>query len=55
MRKKGIPEVLVRPVMSLLSLEFDVKAGMNQWSLLSPCFLSVVVDVVNEVTRVCVK
>ena len=49
MRKKGIPEVLVRSVMSLyeraktrvrvdseLQEEFEVKAGMHQGSVLSP-------------------
>ena len=49
MRKKGIPDVLVRSVMSLyegaktrvrvdseLSEEFEVKVGMHQESVLSP-------------------
>ena len=53
-RKKGIPEVLVRSVMSLnegakirvrvdseLSEEFEAKVGMHQESVLSPfCFCS---------------
>ena len=52
-RKKGIPEVLVRSVMSLydgaktrvrvdfvLSEEFEVKVGMHQGSVLSPFFCS---------------
>ena len=62
MRKKGIPEVLVRSVMSLyegaktrvrvdseLSEEFDVKVGM------SPFLVAVVVDAVTEFTRGCAK
>ena len=61
MRKKGIPEVLVRSVMSLyegaktrvrvdseLSDEFEVKVGMHQGSVLSPFLFAVVVDVVTE-------
>ena len=52
MMKKGIPEVLVRLVMSLyegtktrigvdseLSKEIEVKVGINQRSVLSPFFL----------------
>ena len=52
MRKKGIPEALVRSVMSLydgantrvighfeLSEEFDVNVGMHQGAVLSPFFL----------------
>ena len=63
MRKKGIPEALVRSVMSLyegaktrvrvdseLSEEFEVKVGMHQGSVLSP-FSTVVVDVITEVAR----
>ena len=61
MRKKGIPEVLVRSVMSLykaaktrvrvdyeLSEEFEVKVGMHQGSVLSHLLSAVVVDVVAE-------
>ena len=61
--KKGIPEVLVRSVMSLyegartrvrvdygLSEEFEVKVGMPQGSVLSPLF-AVVVDVVTKFIR----
>ena len=64
MRKKGIPKVLVRSVMSMyegaktivrvdseLSEEFDVKVGMHQGSVLSPFFFAVVVDVVTEYAR----
>ena len=64
MMKKGIPEVLVRSMMSLyegvntrfrvnseLSEEFEVKVGMHQGSVLSPCLFAVVVDVVTELAR----
>ena len=64
MRKKGIPEVLVRSVMSLqegaktrvrvdseLSEEFEVKVGMHQGSVLSSFLLAVVVDVVTEFAK----
>ena len=60
MRKKGIPEVMVRSVMSLyevaktrvrvdseLSEEFEVKVGMCQGSVLSHFLFAVVVDVVT--------
>ena len=63
LRKKGIPEVLVRSVMSLyegaktkvrvdaeLSEELEVKVGMQQGSVLSH-FIAVVVDVVTEFAR----
>ena len=53
MRKKGIPEVFAKSVMSLhegaktrirvdseLSEEFEVKVGMHQGSVLSPFFCS---------------
>ena len=62
--KKGIPEVLVRSVMSQyegektwvrvdseLSEEFEVKVGMHQRSVLSPFLSAVVVDVVTEFAR----
>ena len=64
MRKKGIPEVLVRSVMSLyegaktrvrvdteLSEELEVKVGMHQGSVLSPFLLVLVVDVITEFAR----
>ena len=63
MRKIGIPEVLVRSVISLcegektkvrmdseLSEEFEVKAGMHQGSVLSPFLFALVVDV-TELAR----
>ena len=63
MRKKEIPEVLVRSVMILyegantrvrvdydLSEEFKVKVGMHQGSVLSPFLIAVVVDVVTKLT-----
>ena len=61
MRKKEIPEVFVRSVVSLfegaktrfrvdseLSLVFQTKLWMHQGSVLSPVHLAVVVDVVTE-------
>ena len=64
MRKKKIPDVLVRSVMSLyeeaktrvrvdseLSEEFEVKIGMHQGSVLSPFLFAVVVDAVTEFAR----
>ena len=64
MRKKGIPEVLVRTVISLyegaktrvsvdseLSEEFEANMGMHQVSVLSPFLSEVVVDVVTELPR----
>ena len=64
MRKKGIPEILVRSVMSLyegantmvrmdyeLSKEFGVKVGMHQGSELSLFLFAVVVDIVTEFAR----
>ena len=68
MRKKGIPDVLVRPVMSLyegaktsvrvdskLSEEFEVKVGMYQGSVLSLFLFALVVDVVTENASVYAK
>ena len=64
MRKKGIPEVLVRSVMCLyegaktrvrvdseLLEELEVIVGMLQGSVLSPFLFAVVVDVVTEFAR----
>ena len=64
MRKKGIPEVMVRAVMSLyegaktrvrvgleLSVEFEVKVGVHLGSVLSPLVFSIVVDLVTENVR----
>ena len=59
MKKKGIPEVLVRSVISLyggaktrvdseLSEELKVKLGMHQGSVLSPFIFAVVVVVVSS-------
>ena len=64
MRKKGIPEVFVRSVMSLyegakirfkvdseLSEEFEVNLGMHLGSVLSSFLFVVVVYVVTEFAR----
>ena len=64
MRKRGIPEAMVRAVMSLhegaktrvrvgleLSEEFDVKVGVHQGSVLSPLVFAIMVDVVKESVR----
>ena len=61
MRKKGIPEAMVRTVMSLyegattrvrvgleLCEEFEVKVGVQQGSVLLPLVFAIVVDVVLE-------
>ena len=68
LRKKGIPQDLVRSVMSLyegaktrvredyeLSEEFEVKVRMHQGSVLSPFQLAMVADVVTEFGRGCAK
>ena len=60
-RKRGIPEVMVRAVMSLyegartrvrvgleLSEEFEVKVGVHQESVLLLLIFVIVVDVVTE-------
>jgi hypothetical protein len=64
LRKRGIPEAMVRAVMSLyegaktrvrvgseLSEEFEVKVGVHQGSVLSPLVFAIVVDVVTESAR----
>ena len=64
MRKKGMPEVLVRSVMSQyegaktrvredseLEKEFEVKVGMHQRSVLTHFLFVVVVDVFTELAR----
>ena len=64
MRKKAIPKILVRSVMSLfggaktrvrvdseLSEELEVRMGMCQGSVLSPFLFAVVVDVVTELCK----
>ena len=64
LRKKEIPEVLFRSVMSLfegaktrvrvdseLSMELEVKVGMHLGSVMSPFIFAVVVDVVTEFAR----
>ena len=64
MRKKGLPEILVKAVMSLyeeaetrvrvgsgLSEEFSVKVGVHQGSVLSPLLFAMVIDVVTENAR----
>ena len=64
MRKKGLPEILVKAVMSLyegaetkvrvrsgLSEEFSVKVGIHQGSVLSPLLFAMVIDEVTENAR----
>ena len=64
LRKKGMPKVLVRSVMSLyegamtgvrvdseLSEELEVKVGMHQGSVLSSFLFAVVVDAFSEFAR----
>ena len=64
MRKKGLPEILVKAVMSLyegaetkvrvgsgLSGEFSVKVGVHQESVLSPLLFATVIDEVTEKAR----
>ena len=61
MRKRGIPEAMVRIVMNFyegaktrvrvgleLFEEFDVKVGVHQGSVLLPLDFAIVVDVVTE-------
>ena len=64
MRRRGIPEAMVRAVMSLyegaktrvrvgleLFEEFEVKVGVHQGSALSPLLFAIVVDVLTESVR----
>ena len=64
LRKKSLPEVLVKAVMSLyeglrtkvrvgsgLSEEFGVRVGVHQGSVISPLILAIVVDAVTEQAR----
>ena len=64
MRKKGLPEILVKAVMSLyegskmkvitgseFSEEFYVAVGVHQGSVLSPLLFAIVVNVVTENAR----
>ena len=64
MRKKGLPEVMVRAVMTLYdgaktrvrvgsaySEEFEVKVDVRQRSVLSPLLFPIVVDVITENAR----
>ena len=61
LRKKSLPEVLVKAVMSLyegsktkvrvessLSEEFGVRVGVHQGSVISPLIFAIVVDAVTE-------
>ena len=63
-RKKGLPEILVKAVMSLyeraetkvgvgsgLSEEFSVKVGVHQGFVLSPLLFAKVIDEVTENAR----
>ena len=64
MKKKGLPEVIVRAVMSFyhgtktkvrvgseLSEEFLVQVGVHQGSVLSPLLFAIAVDVTSENAR----
>ena len=64
MRKRGMPEAMVRAVVSLyegektrvrvgleLSQEFEVKRGVHQGSVLSPLLFAIVVDMITESVR----
>ena len=64
MRKKDLPEVIVRAIMSLYdgaktrvrvgsaySKEFEVKVGVHQGSVLSPLLFAIVVNVITENAR----
>ena len=64
LRKKSLPQVLVKAVMSLyeglstnvrigtgLSKEFGVRVGVHQGSVISPLIFAIVVDAVTEQAR----
>ena len=64
MRKKGLPEVIVRAVMSLyhgaktkvrvgsdLSQDFLVQVGVHQGYVLSPLLCAIAVAVISEIAR----
>ena len=64
MRKRGIPEAMVRAVMSLyegaktrvrvgleLSEEFEVKVGVHKGSAFLPLFFAIMVDVITDQRR----
>ena len=64
MRKRGIPEAMVRAVMNLyegaktsvrlgleLSGEFEVKVGVHQGSVLLPLLFAIVVDMITGSVR----
>ena len=64
MRKKGLPEILVKAMMSLyegaetkvrvgsgLSEEFSVKVGVHQGSVLSPLLFAMVIDEATKNAR----
>ena len=64
MRKKGLPEVVVKAVISLyhgaktkvqvgseLSLEFLVQVGVHQGYVFLPLLFAIVVDVISENAR----
>ena len=64
LRKKSLPEVLVKAIMSLyegsrtkvrvglcLSEEFEVRVGVHQGSVISPLIFAIVVDAVTEQAR----
>ena len=64
MRKKGLPEVIVRAVMSLYHgaktkfrvgsespEEFSVQVGVHEGSLLSPLLFAIAVDIISENAR----
>ena len=61
MRKKGLPEIIIRAVMSIYhgaktkvrveSEEFLVQVGVHQRSMLSPLLFAIAVDVISENPR----